>query len=224
MQGIYKIENLINGKCYVGQSVNIKARWTEHRIDAKGKSKKLYKYPLYQAIRKYGLDSFDFSVVELVAHADDLTRRELYWYNKLKPEYNQMIPESISPSSFQQRPIYKIDMETLNILDRYDSIQEASRENKMSAGNITMACKGQRPRASGYYWCYVDEYDTWQNTNAKLKEVPVVKLDKDTHEQLAEYPSITEAAKQNNLQISNIWTSCNYETRHTGGFKWAYKS
>ena len=28
--GIYKITNQINGKCYIGQSVNIKRRWQEH--------------------------------------------------------------------------------------------------------------------------------------------------------------------------------------------------
>lgn len=31
MIGIYKIENLINGKVYIGQSKDIKKRWNEHR-------------------------------------------------------------------------------------------------------------------------------------------------------------------------------------------------
>ena len=224
MQGIYKIENLINGKCYVGQSVNIKARWSEHKADAKGKDKRLYNYPLYQAIRKYGLRSFKFSVLELVPQKDDLTHREIHWYHKLKPNYNQVIPESITPTSFASKAIYKIDIETLEILNEYESIQSASRENNISAGNITMACKGQRPKASGFYWCYVDDYDTWQPKDSRAKEVPVVKLDKKTGEQLSEYTSISEAARENNLQISNIWVSCNFKTRTTGGYKWAYKA
>lgn len=28
--GIYKIENLINGKKYIGQSIHIEKRWQEH--------------------------------------------------------------------------------------------------------------------------------------------------------------------------------------------------
>jgi predicted GIY-YIG superfamily endonuclease len=28
--GIYKIENLINGKIYIGQSIHIEKRWQEH--------------------------------------------------------------------------------------------------------------------------------------------------------------------------------------------------
>ena len=31
MIGIYKITNLINGKSYIGQSINIKQRWKTHR-------------------------------------------------------------------------------------------------------------------------------------------------------------------------------------------------
>ncbi len=31
MIGIYKIENLINGKVYIGQSTDIKERWANHK-------------------------------------------------------------------------------------------------------------------------------------------------------------------------------------------------
>ena len=31
MIGIYKIENLVNGKIYIGQSQNIERRWREHK-------------------------------------------------------------------------------------------------------------------------------------------------------------------------------------------------
>ena len=30
MIGIYKIENKVNGKIYIGQSVNIENRWKQH--------------------------------------------------------------------------------------------------------------------------------------------------------------------------------------------------
>ena len=29
--GIYKITNLVNGKVYIGQSIDIKRRWRDHR-------------------------------------------------------------------------------------------------------------------------------------------------------------------------------------------------
>ena len=57
--GIYKITNLINGKVYVGQSVNILNRWERHRIAYKTKDN-----VLYRAIRQYGIENFEFSIIE----------------------------------------------------------------------------------------------------------------------------------------------------------------
>ena len=65
MIGIYKIENLVNGKCYIGQSKYIEKRWTDHKSNAFNSIQKdQYKYPLYRAIRKYGLENFSFEVIE----------------------------------------------------------------------------------------------------------------------------------------------------------------
>ena len=51
MIGIYKITNNINGKCYIGQSINIKQRWKGHKKDAFRIVWPYYNYPLYRAIR-----------------------------------------------------------------------------------------------------------------------------------------------------------------------------
>lgn len=87
MVGIYKITNTINGKCYIGQSVNIERRWNEHRSSSRlGSSSPL----LYKAIRKYGLSKFIFEIVEECS-IDLLDNRETYWISKLNPEYNMTI-------------------------------------------------------------------------------------------------------------------------------------
>lgn len=64
MIGIYKITNLVNGKCYIGQSTNIKKRWSAHKSDAFNKKSVTYHYPLYRAFRKYGIEHFSFEVLE----------------------------------------------------------------------------------------------------------------------------------------------------------------
>ena len=33
--GIYKITNILNGKIYIGQSVDIEKRWSTHRAELK---------------------------------------------------------------------------------------------------------------------------------------------------------------------------------------------
>lgn len=83
--GIYKIENLLNHKIYIGQSRNISQRWKDHR--------NLYKKddsPLYRAMRKYGIENFSFKIIE-ECPIDLLNERECYWikyYNSLNEGYN----------------------------------------------------------------------------------------------------------------------------------------
>ena len=76
MIGIYKITNQVNGKVYIGQSVNIKKRWTDHIYYAKHEKNKTSR--LYLAIRKHGLDNFKFEVLEECSQ-ELLDEREIYW-------------------------------------------------------------------------------------------------------------------------------------------------
>lgn len=59
ISGVYKITNNINGKVYIGKSINIQQRWQEH--------KRHYKYVdnivLYKAFRKYGVENFTFEIL-----------------------------------------------------------------------------------------------------------------------------------------------------------------
>lgn len=91
MVGIYKITNKINGKCYIGQSRNIENRLNRHRTAGFNPNDKCYNYPLYRAIRKYGLENFSFEVIEECL-IEQLTNKELYWishFNSIDNGYNQ---------------------------------------------------------------------------------------------------------------------------------------
>lgn len=56
---VYEIVNKINGKFYVGKTVNLKARKATHFSHAR----RGFNGPLYAAIRKYGEDNFEFEVI-----------------------------------------------------------------------------------------------------------------------------------------------------------------
>ena len=62
--GIYKIENLINGKVYIGQSNDIYRRWVYHKNSVFNKNNKCYNRPLYKDIREYGIENFSFEILE----------------------------------------------------------------------------------------------------------------------------------------------------------------
>ena len=78
MTGIYKITNQINGKVYIGQSVNIEQRWKAHRSRPFNPKAPQYSSPLYKAIRKYGLINFTFEVIE-ECKQDVLNEKEEYY-------------------------------------------------------------------------------------------------------------------------------------------------
>ena len=91
MIGIYLIKNKIDGNCYVGKSVNIKRRWDTHNRNYIIIGKVFSDYPIYKAMREYGIENFEFSILE-ECKEECLTDRETYWYLKLKPKYNKIAP------------------------------------------------------------------------------------------------------------------------------------
>lgn len=86
MIGIYLITNKINGRCYVGQSVDIIRRWRQHKEVAHREQA-----PLYKAIQKYGIENFDFCVLEECSR-EELDSKEIQYieqYNSYFCGYNQ---------------------------------------------------------------------------------------------------------------------------------------
>ena len=71
MIGIYKIENLINHKIYIGQSIHIERRWSEHCFPS---AKSL----ISRAIKKYGKENFSFQVLE-ECQIEELAEKEIYY-------------------------------------------------------------------------------------------------------------------------------------------------
>lgn len=77
---IYLITNNVNGKMYVGKTLqpNVNKRFREHLRDSRRDKKR--NRPLYAAIRKYGEGSFSVSVVEECAPGE-ASDREVFWIN-----------------------------------------------------------------------------------------------------------------------------------------------
>jgi group I intron endonuclease len=56
---IYRVSNTVNKKVYIGKAKDCQQRWAEHKRNAK-QSKQ---HPLYNAIRKYGVENFIFEIL-----------------------------------------------------------------------------------------------------------------------------------------------------------------
>lgn len=75
--GIYKITNLENGMCYVGQAVDIAERWKQHIKRGIGADPPTQN-KLYPAMLAIGVENFTFEIVEQ-CNGSKLSEREQYW-------------------------------------------------------------------------------------------------------------------------------------------------
>ena len=89
MIGIYKIINIINNKIYIGSSVNLFKRKNSHfgKLN-KGNHPNIH---LQNSFNKYTKNNFVFEIVEELNNVEDLLKREQYYIDLLKPEYNKRL-------------------------------------------------------------------------------------------------------------------------------------
>ena len=84
MAYIYTITNNINQKKYVGKTShsNPNIRWSQHKSTARLTGEKLVKLPIYNAIRKYGIKNFKYTIIEECSEVN-VNLRETHWITLL---------------------------------------------------------------------------------------------------------------------------------------------
>lgn len=128
---IYKIENTINNKVYIGQTVKtLSKRFSQHRNN--------YDKPyfsqlsLYQAFKKYGIENFIFLEIEEIENSQ-LDIREKYWieyYNSFKDGYN---------STLGGRLVELYNWDTEEIIQLYHELKSARKvAEKMKCDHSTI--------------------------------------------------------------------------------------
>lgn len=83
--GIYIIKCILNNKCYIGSSINIRRRYREYHSDFK--NRKSHNQYLQNSFLKYSLANFTFDVLEF-CNKEVLIDREKHFINMIKPEYS----------------------------------------------------------------------------------------------------------------------------------------
>jgi group I intron endonuclease len=77
---VYCITNLVNGKKYIGQTIlRVEDRWQEHKNHSR-----IYDYPIYRAMRKYGVESFCLEIVDSAKTRDELDQKERSWIKSMQ--------------------------------------------------------------------------------------------------------------------------------------------
>jgi group I intron endonuclease len=92
--GVYQIKNTINGKYYIGSTINIAARWRSH-INHLNKNQH-HSIKLQNAWNKYGADAFVFEIIEeiispLNSNKEYILSREQYYLDAMLVNYSYNI-------------------------------------------------------------------------------------------------------------------------------------
>lgn len=129
MTGIYKITNKINNHSYIGKSNNIKRRFNEHRSLGRNSRSILKK-----AFKKYGLENFEFEILE-ECNVEELNDREIYYIAKFNPEYNRTIGGDGATG-------HHLSQETKQLLREKGKLQWQNKSQKEKEKIITNNLKG----------------------------------------------------------------------------------
>jgi group I intron endonuclease len=176
--GIYSIINNITGKYYIGSAVDFYDRFMFHKWQLK--NNRHNNDHLQNSYNKYGNCEFSFNLLELLSPKDDLIEREQFYIDLLEAA-NPELGYNLSPTAGSNfgtkrtqeskdkvsvtngRKVYKLDKDTGELLDVYNSISIAGRENNCSKIVIKSCCAGQKKTYKGYKW----QYD--KNERSKIK-------------------------------------------------------
>ena len=132
--GIYAIVNKVNGKYYIGGTNNIHRRWWQHKYSLSiQKHRSIY---LQRAYNQYGIDNFEFKILDILLDKSEIPIRERYWFDVYKPYlrkngYNvNPDPETWVGRHHTQETIAKIKLSKQNISEETRMKMSASMKGR----------------------------------------------------------------------------------------------
>lgn len=153
MIGIYKFTNKIDGKCYIGQSVNIRKRYNQHkgRYNTFNHQKAKEDTYFHYVLRNYGFDNFDFEIVEECS-LEELNNKEIYYISK----FNSLYPNGYNLTAGGNSP-------HTNTLKNLDAVVEI--QNLLSTSTLSNIEIGKMYGVTDQTISDINNGNTWFNNN-----------------------------------------------------------
>lgn len=236
---IYCIENTVNNKCYIGQTVQrFGRRKVSHLFDLRHNQ---HNYKLQKDYDKYGEDVFEWIVLEKGFDSiEELNEAEQFWIGNFSSHlhgYNIHLgnnkPFEISEESLRKKdglfriPVCKYSLDG-DLLGIYDSITEASEDVDVAVNTLVVCLQGRTKTSAGYQWRYlnenIDELDEIKTANKRRGSTKKVAKYSIHGELIDTYNSPTEAADDVDRHPQMIRSSCRKikGCDTAAGFQWRY--
>lgn len=206
---VYKITNKINGKAYIGQTIQkLKRRWDFHVCKRSGC------LALKAAFEKYGIENFTIEIVYEASSLEELCQKEQQFIQ----EFNTLAPNGYNLTTGGERPVYSDESRK--------KMSESSKGRLVWNKGLTK----DDPRVAKYVRSGKDHHYTGkssavkgrkhtQKANDKWKESNLKRFVKIKCVQTGQvFESINEAARVLGVRNGNITLVLQGKRSHTGGF------
>lgn len=234
---IYKVENTINHKVYIGQTSHPSGFDGRYLADGVG-VERLYNYLiskrtngayynryLLRSIEKYGVDAFVVDEIYDTADSqEDLNDKEIQYiaqYDSYVNGYNLTcggggVLGLRSSNCKNSKRIYQISTDGV-LLKKWECATDVHRELGVDQSSISMVCSGRRKTAGGFVWVHESDYDpnkcykrTPQIKDRGKGTNPVLLIDDDGNI-LREFYSINEASRQlKDICVEGVRKTCQH--------------
>lgn len=151
---IYKATNKINGKIYIGQTVDFEKRKKEHELDRRNKNS-----IFHRAIDKYGIENFEWEIIDSFNSkygSDYLERFYIELYKSYKPNGYNMTKGGDGGSMWNARPVVSFLLDG-TFVKRYDSA-EGARTDGFCGSDVLVSCKNPNRTTKGHVFMFEDDY------------------------------------------------------------------
>lgn len=208
--GVYRIQNIRNGKFYIGSTnINFNRRWQQHINQLNGN--KHYNRYLSNAWTKYGEESFIFGIIEYCEEGSVLEREQFY-IDTLKPQYN-LSPTAGSCKGIKHEPYSE---------ERKQQISNTLKKG-FTSGRIKHPMQGLKHNRESK-----SKMSSSKQGNSIRKENPtyidILQIDIATNKVIAQHLNAGNAAEAIGLSRkpngSKIIRACRETYRTAFGYKW----
>ena len=146
-------------------------------------------------------------------------------------KYEKTAPEVFEYPSTQEKgkvpvPVEQLDPYSGCVIQRYESIEEASQQSRIPSGDIDKVLSGKRRHAGLFLWKRQDDQSTpalFERITRPTKPYPVEQVDLVTGEVMQRFESIAEASRQTGIAAIGISQVVNGKQRHAGRYLWRRK-
>lgn len=224
--GVYIIKNLITGKEYIGESLNIRRRMLAH-------ARCRHDQRIHRSILKHGIENFQV----YCEYFPSYTKKDLLELEEqMIKDYNTLIPSGYNVTTGKWCALCDYALKSPKPKGHGEKVSKAKRGVPLSESHkksLSKAHKGKKlsPEHKAKIQQSLIPYRNIPITEERRNKLrynrkdltPVLQFDKDGVF-ITEFKSIREAERETGALNAKITAVCRGKRKSTGGFVWKYKN